>query len=139
MQKILIERNTKWYLGLYDIVLFLNDENLGEIANHETREIELSLGEHTLSAKLKWTIFGSRKIKLKLSDRTNLKYVITYSQFVHNSFLFSLLIFIIFLINSSLKEPFNSINMGLVIIILIYALYTVFFYSNKFLQITQIK
>ncbi len=54
MITVIIERSNELFNRLRDYGVYIDGEKMGTIANGETKQFELSLGEHTLCCKIDW-------------------------------------------------------------------------------------
>ncbi|HVX28077.1 MAG TPA: hypothetical protein VHB70_17145 [Parafilimonas sp.] len=66
MATIIISRTSEYNNRLRDFQLFLDGKNIGTIANGQTKEFEVTSGQHTILAKIDWC--SSPEISLVLND-----------------------------------------------------------------------
>ena len=54
MATIKIQRTSEWNARLRDFKIFIDEQQVGTIANGETKEFTTPAGKHTITAKIDW-------------------------------------------------------------------------------------
>ena len=140
MATLIIKRISGWGNPIQrDIIIYLDGEKIGVIANEQIKEFEIKSGEHQLRTKIDWC--GSKTITLKVTDTDTQK--IELSAFKPGK-LGKWLIFLALLILALYYalEQLHNINplFPLIIIILLgaYLLYPLTFGRKNYLRIRKI-
>ena len=98
MPTLIIQRKKEYFNFLRNYLLFLDGKKMGEIANGETKEFEISSGTHNLVAKIDWCGSPAINLNLKESDEKQLivksfKYanwlIFSYAGVIFLTFLFN--------------------------------------------------
>ena len=66
MAKLVIARSSEWNNRARRINIILDGEQIGKIANGDTKEFEIAAGMHTLKAKIDWC--GSRDMPFMINE-----------------------------------------------------------------------
>jgi hypothetical protein len=115
------ERSTRFKV----IELYLDGQRFGYISNGETKEFEVTAGQHTLKAKMGW--YGSKNFDCTIFNKESKSYAV-YPNYILSSFLIIIVLCII-LIHSYLisvhKISHSYIWIFPAIIILIAAIYQI--------------
>lgn len=81
MAKIIINRSSEFSNGLRSIEILLNNNNIGEMKDGESKEFEIAPGSYTLKAKIDWCSSNLINLNIKNDD------IIRYNLSGRNPFL----------------------------------------------------
>jgi hypothetical protein len=116
-------------IGGYDIRIYLDDQIIDILPPNETKEFDLTTGEHKLKAK--WRFFGSKDYSFTLFNKDSRSFTIS-ENYVWN------ILFIIFITIIAALEAISAqnkgVSLGLIILGLIYFL---LIRRNSFLKIKE--
>jgi|GEM_PF-2215579 len=79
MPKITIKRSSNWFWMVRKLNVRINEEEVGQIGNGETKTFEVELGENTIFTHLKGG--KSEELKVDVQENQNIKLVVSPSQF----------------------------------------------------------
>lgn len=72
MTKIIINRSSEFSNKLRSIEIYLDNVNIGDIKDGESKEFEIDSGNHVLEAKIDWC--SSNLVNLKINHDKTLRY-----------------------------------------------------------------
>lgn len=135
MPKLIINRTSEWTNKMRDISIFLDETKIGTIGNAETKEFEISPGEHQLKAKIDWC--GSKSITLNTSELEIQQ--IELSSFKNSKWLAPIygIAIILYFTFVPISELYSTYFLVLIIPVLIYQFYYFTFGRNKYLRLKK--
>lgn len=137
MHKLIIKRNSEWNNKGRNFRLFVDGEEIGKIANGETREFEVRRGQHTFHAKIDWC--QSKKIQFYKAEHHNK--VIEVSGFKYGNIAVTICLGLLLIYYISKFFLYKSFDFLLVIVLIgfLYPLYFLTFGKNRYIRASEVK
>lgn len=73
MATIRLKRTSEYNNRMRDYKIFIDGQQVGTIANGETKDFPTTVGQHTITAKIDWCSSPKISIELKENQTSNLK------------------------------------------------------------------
>ena len=80
MAIIKITRTKEWNNRLREIGIYMDKQEIGTISNGETKEFDVSTGQHTFNAKINWC--GSQELQCMITETDNKTLTISSFKFL---------------------------------------------------------
>jgi len=135
MARLILKRPSKWLDAMRSYKIYVDGQRIGEIHNDETKEFEITPGQHTIKVKIDFLSSKSLRFEVKKDDE-NLKMLVKNNTKI---WLFVLIAFVSTSISVSIYKSFFP-NASLMQFVIFYILSIVLFaYFNPYLKIEQVE
>jgi len=138
MARLILKRPSKWLDLARSYKIYVDGQRIGKIHNDETKEFEITPGQHTIKAKIDFLSSKSLRFEVK-NDEENLKMLVKNNTKI---WLFIIIAFVSMSLSVSIYKSFfpNASFMQFVIFLIIYILSIVLFaFFKPYLKIELVE